>query len=156
MSSASAFASATGPPSMKLDAIGKLKGSSDYPRWSLMMQQYFIAARAWKGVDGTERAPVPSSSVSAADIEAWETTNAYARFYILSTLGDELLHLANPVDITAAALWKKLKDNYAASTTMSAFVKFRAYFSHVITDSDDLAAQLDERAVMHHNYKAAK
>ncbi|EKM48107.1 uncharacterized protein PHACADRAFT_203246 [Phanerochaete carnosa HHB-10118-sp] len=103
MSSASTCTSATGSLSMKLDTIGKLKGFRNYPHWSLMMQQYFIAAHAWKV----------------------ETTNTYTRFYILSTLGDELLHLANSVDITAAMLWKKLKDNYATSTMMLAFVKFK-------------------------------
>ncbi|EKM59815.1 uncharacterized protein PHACADRAFT_192191 [Phanerochaete carnosa HHB-10118-sp] len=143
MSSASAFASAFSLLSMKVDVIGKLKGPTNYYRWSLMMKQYFIAACT---CDGTETKPVISGTVTAADLEAWENTNNYARFYIITTLSDELLHFAEKMDITTAALWKKLKDNYTTTTTMSAFVKFRAYFSHTITNSNNFAAQLDEYA----------
>ncbi|GJE99425.1 hypothetical protein PsYK624_156870 [Phanerochaete sordida] len=139
--SMSAFAKASAVPAIRLEQMEKLKGSSNYQQWSLLMMRYFQATKTWPIINGT----LPCPDNASSDRESWEQVDAASCFVLTNVLDPSLLHLVNDPDLTAAAIWKKLCDNYSSTSTMAAFTKFKQYFAHTIDGSQPLEQQLDER-----------
>lgn len=95
----------------------------------------------WNIVNGSLAKPTST----AADYNAWVQADATACFVIMSVLDHLLLHLVNDDKLSLHKIWTKLMTNYSATSTLLAFTKLCAYFSHAVNSSQPLAQQLKER-----------
>lgn len=138
----SAFASASSAPSIKLSDLEKLKGSSNYKYWSTVVGQYLKVTQTWSIVNGTL---VQLDATTDANGHAqWAQADAAAKLILFQTVDSSLLHLIEDDSLSSAQSWAKLKSNYAATSTLSTFIKFQEYFSTAIDGTKPLADELEK------------
>lgn len=138
-SSATAAYAPYTPPS-SLQAITKLSETgSNYHSWANSVKHYLKAQGLWSFVDGT----IPMPPASDPNFGPWHMRNEGAIFTIMATLDEALqAHLDNVT--SAFGLWVTLKTKFVATNSAAAFQKFKAYFTHKLTEGTSLATQLNE------------
>lgn len=139
----SAFASSSSAPSIKLSDLEKLKGSSNYKYWSTIVGQYLKVTQTWSIVNGT--LVQPDATTDANGHAQWAQADAAAKLILFQMVDSSLLHLIEDDSLSSAQSWAKLKSNYAATSTLSTFIKFQEYFSTAIDGTKPLADELEKR-----------
>ena len=138
----SSFSKNTGQSSfIKIDALPKLVGASNWKTWNLLVTQFLRIHGAIDLINPSLTKP----SQADADYNAWVQADANVTLIFLTTVDTSLHHLIDADNESAAQIYSKLKANYAATTTLSSFLKFKQYFFTSIDGSRPLNEQLEER-----------
>ena len=75
---------------LKMLSVAKLTSSAGYQVWSMRLQMFLMGMKLWSLVDGTRVIP-SSSSVDLENMEKWNVDEAKAKYYIMSSVSDEVM-----------------------------------------------------------------
>jgi hypothetical protein len=93
--------------------VAKLMSSAGYQVWSMRLQMFLMGMKLWSLVDGTRVMP-SSTSVDLENMEKWNVDEAKAKYYIMSTISDEVMINPNASG-TAKELWDSIAKTYGVA-----------------------------------------
>jgi hypothetical protein len=123
-------------------SVTKLKSADGYNVWSTRLEMFLMGAKLWSIVDGSHSAPsstAPSTSTSSGgtELETWKADDAKAKYYISSTVSDEVM-LNSTIRGTSKELWDSIKKAYGTAGEERVYQVYNKLINLRMTSSDTI------------------
>ena len=129
---------------LKTLSVTKLKSADGYNVWSTRLEMFLMGAKLWSIVDGSRSVPsstAPSTSAPTSsggtDLETWKADDAKAKYYISSTVSDELM-LNSTIRSTSKELWDSIKKAYGTAGEERVYQVYHKLINLRMTSSDTI------------------